>query len=255
MGKKIIMLAGKGSSTLFMYNGIKGEYQIDKVIIEKSVSKKIFIKRRIKKLGLARVFGQIMFQIVCVKLLNITSKKRVQEIKTSNKLSDKPIPEEILIEVPSVNSNECKTLLQKLNPDIIIVNGTRIISKKTLNSTNAVLVNTHAGITPNYRGVHGAYWALANNDRNNCGVTVHLVDPGIDTGGILYQENIEVINNDNFTTYTYLQIAKGIKLMKKALDDIINNNISINKKNSESNLWSHPTIWKYYWYRIIKRVK
>ena len=196
-----------------------------------------------------------MFQIVCVKLLNITSKKRVQEIKTSNKLSDKPIPEEILIEVPSVNSNECKTLLQKLNPDIIIVNGTRIISKKTLNSTNAVLVNTHAGITPNYRGVHGAYWALANNDRNNCGVTVHLVDPGIDTGGILYQENIEVINNDNFTTYTYLQIAKGIKLMKKALDDIINNNISINKKNSESNLWSHPTIWKYFWFRIIKRVK
>ena len=255
MGKKIVMLAGKGSSTLFMYNGIKDQYQIDKVIIEQPVNRKIFIKRRIKKLGLATVFGQIMFQIFCVKFLNITSKRRVQEIKLSNNLSDKSISEAVLIEVPSVNSNECKTLLQKLNPDIIIVNGTRIISKKILNSTNAVFVNTHAGITPNYRGVHGAYWALANNDLNNCGTTVHLVDPGIDTGGILYQENIEVLNNDNFTTYTYLQIAKGIKLMKKAIDDVINNSISIKNNNSKSNLWSHPTIWKYVWLRIIKGIK
>ena len=80
MGKKIVMLAGKGSSTLFMYNGIKDQYQIDKVIIEQPVNRKIFIKRRIKKLGLATVFGQIMFQIFCVKFLNITSKRRVQEI-------------------------------------------------------------------------------------------------------------------------------------------------------------------------------
>ncbi len=40
MDKKIVILAGKGSSTLFMYNGIKGEYQIDKVIIEQPVKKK-----------------------------------------------------------------------------------------------------------------------------------------------------------------------------------------------------------------------
>ena len=255
MNKKIVILAGKGSSTLFMYNGIKGEYQIDKVIVEQPVNKKTFIKRRINKLGIITVFGQILFQIVCVKFLNITSKKRVQEIKTSNNLSENSIPEEILIEVPSVNSSECKTLLQKLNPDIIIVNGTRIISKKTLNCTNAVFINTHAGITPNYRGVHGAYWALANNDLNNCGVTVHLVDPGIDTGGVLYQKNINILDNDNFTTYTYLQIVEGIKLMTKVIDDIINNRISVKDKSSTSKLWSHPTIWKYLWLRIIKGIK
>ena len=129
------------------------------------------------------------------------------------------------------------------------------ISKKTLNCINATFINTHAGITPNYRGVHGAYWALANNDIDNCGVTVHLVDTGIDTGGILYQENIKITKQDNFTTYTYLQIAEGIKLMKKALNDIIKNNISIVKKQSDSKLWSHPTIWKYLITRITKGIK
>ena len=155
----------------------------------------------------------------------------------------------------SVNSNDCKAIIEKINPDIIIVNGTRIISKKILNSTNAIFVNTHAGITPKYRGVHGAYWALANNDLENCGVTVHLVDEGIDTGEVLYQSNIEPTINDNFTTYTYLQISKGIHLMKKTLNDIHNNKVSLKNIKSESKLWSHPTIWRYILLKITKGVK
>ena len=51
-----------------------------------------------------------------------------------------------LIEEPSVNSDTCKSIIAKIKPDIIIVNGTRIISTKILNSTQAVFVNTHAGI-------------------------------------------------------------------------------------------------------------
>ena len=255
MDKKIIILAGNGSSTLFMYNGIKGKYQIDKVIIEQPVNKKKFLKRRIKKLGFITVFGQILFQVFCVKLLNIISKSRVKEIKKYNNLSDNSIPTEILIEVASVNSNACETLLKKINPDIIIVNGTRIISEKILNCTDALILNTHAGITPSYRGVHGAYWALVNNDINNCGVTVHLVDAGIDTGGILYQKSINILHKDNFTTYTYLQIAEGIKLMTKAIDDAINNTTSIKNNHSKSKIWSHPTIWTYLCLRIMKGIK
>jgi len=255
MAVKIILLAGRGDSSKYMFNGLKDEYEILNVIIEESVSKKIFIQRRIKNLGILTVFGQLLFQTICVKILFYFSKKRVKEIIQENKLSLKKIPNSKLINVPSVNSNECKSIIEKIAPDIIIVNGTRIISKKILNSTNAVFVNTHAGITPKYRGVHGAYWALANNDKENCGVTVHLVDAGIDTGGIIYQSNIKTLKKDNFTTYTYLQIAEGIQLMKKALKDICSNKVSLKKVTSESKLWSHPTIWKYIRLRITKGIK
>jgi folate-dependent phosphoribosylglycinamide formyltransferase PurN len=66
--------------------------------------------------------------------------------------------------------------LKAINPDLVIVNGTRIISKKVLSSINSKFVNIHVGITPKYRGVHGTYWALVNNDVENSGVTVHFVD-------------------------------------------------------------------------------
>ena len=255
MNKKIVILAGKGNSTLYMYNGIKEEFQINKVIIELPVNKKKFIQKRIKKLGAITVFGQILFQILCLKILNLISKNRVSEIKKKLNLSENSITDEILIEIPSVNSNECRELLQKINPDVVIVNGTRIISKKTLSCINAIFINTHTGITPNYRGVHGAYWALANNDIDNCGVTVHLVDTGIDTGAVLYQKNIKITKQDNFTTYPYLQIAEGIKLMKNALEDIINNSITIIEKQSDSKLFSHPTFWGYIINRITKGIK
>jgi methionyl-tRNA formyltransferase len=104
----------------------------------------------------------------------------------------------------------------------------------------------HAGITPKYRGVHGVYWALANKDPQNCGVTVHLVDAGIDTGAIISQKNITVNPQDNFVTYPLLQLAEGIPLMKKAIEDILSNRLVIQPATGESRLWHHPTIWQYF---------
>jgi methionyl-tRNA formyltransferase len=125
-----------------------------------------------------------------------------------------------------------------------------------LNSTDATFINTHLGITPKYRGVHGGYWSLANNDKANCGVTVHLVDSGIDTGGVLYQSKILPTKKDNFATYTYYQIGEGIIFMKKAITDFANSQLKETIPNvSESKLWYHPTIWTYLYKRIIKGVK
>ena len=61
-----------------------------------------------------------------------------------------------------------------------MVNGTRIISSRVLDSIGCPIINTHAGITPRYRGVHGGYWALAEGHPEEVGTTVHLVDKGIE---------------------------------------------------------------------------
>jgi phosphoribosylglycinamide formyltransferase 1 len=87
--------------------------------------------------------------------------------------------------VPSVNSNVGRALLRKLAPYVLLVIGTRIIGNETLHALDAPFINYHAGITPKYRGVHGAYWACVEGDTEHCGVSVHLVDTGIDTGPVL----------------------------------------------------------------------
>ena len=253
--KKIVMLAGKGASTNIVYNALQSEFNIVSIILEKPVNKKQFLKRRITKLGLWNVLGQILFQLTIVKFLNSTSVKRKKEILSKYDLDDREIPGDKIIHVTSVNDKDCLDALQQLNPDLVIVNGTRIISGKILNSIPAKFINTHVGITPKYRGVHGGYWALVNNDKENCGVTIHFVDSGIDTGEIIYQRTINVSSWDNFVTYPLIQLAEGIPYLKRAIRDIVTNTAEKRITSGKSILWHHPTIWQYLYFRMKKGIK
>ena len=147
-------------------------------------------------------------------------------------------------------------ILKESNPDVVLVEGTRIISRRIIDCIPVKFINMHAGITPLYRCVHGAYWALVEDNRKACGVTVHLVDTGIDTGNILEQGIIEPAAEDNFVTYDLHQMAVGIPLLKKAARDVLENRVEI-KPNPEgkSKLWSHPTLWEYIWFRFRLGVK
>lgn len=246
--KKIVLLAKKDYSTNVIFNSLKNEFNVAAIIIEEPISKKKVLKKRIKRLGAWTVFGQVLFQTLAVKFLNLISARRKKEIFRDYNLDYSNLPKEKIIHVTSVNSDNCLLNLQQLQPDMVIVNGTRIISGRILNCIPAKFVNVHVGITPFYRGVHGAYWALVNNDVGNCGITVHLVDTGIDTGSIIYQKNITITNKDNFVTYPLLQLAEAIPYLKKAITGILAEDLVLQNISEKGRLWSHPTIWQYIFY-------
>ncbi len=244
--KKIVLLCGHGDSSNIVFNKLSEYFRLEKVIVEDNPSKKILIKRRIKKLGMTNVLGQLIFQVVICKFLRRAGRHRIAQIKAEYHLDTSPIPEKQRIQVDSVNSDRTVELLQSIQPDVVVVNGTRIIHKRLLDCCNATFINTHAGITPRYRGTHGGYWALVENNLENCGVTVHLVDSGIDTGGILGQATFKPVASSNFTTYPYMQLAKGLPLLTKAIEDALHLRLHPKKRDDlESKLWHHPTAWGY----------
>jgi len=253
--KRIVLLTGKWDTAPMVYHFLHQNFHIEKAIIENPIPRKIFLKNRIKKLGWLTVGGQVLFQLLIAKPLNKISKGRINEIIDQYKLNPTAIQEQNIIHVPSVNSEEFLSQLKTLQPDLVVVHGTRIISKKILEAIHCPFVNIHAGITPRYRGSHGAYWALANDDAENCGVTVHLVDAGIDTGGILAQEKIPLSVKDNFSTYAYLQLGVGLGLLKESIQRIFDGTIETKKVELNSALWHHPTLWGYLYKRISRRIK
>jgi methionyl-tRNA formyltransferase len=239
---RVVMLAGPGDSTNIVFNAIEP----DLVILEERVSALRLIHRRIKNLGLGTVVGQVLFRGIIVPLLRNLSKKRIRQIKRENGLADAPVPRDKVIFVHSVNDDSAVMALKRANPDVVVVNGTRIIAEAVLRSVSATFLNTHAGITPLYRGVHGGYWALVNKDRANCGVTIHIVDAGIDTGDIVYQARVEPSPADNFVTYPYLQLAAAIDLLRHAISEAANGTIvRLPPPTGESRLWTHPTAVEY----------
>lgn len=240
------MLAGNGHSTRFIYNGVTRHYFIETVLITDPVPKRKLIKGRVRQIGWIKVVNQFFFQLFAVSLLKRISRKRYRGLLDSLGLDMSELPESKIRRVGFVNSELCICTLKDLKPDIVIVNGTSIISQKVLSCTSAIFINTHVGITPQYRGVHGGYWALRKGDLENFGVTIHRVDRGIDTGDIIYQATTKVRRDDNFVTYPLYQYALAIPLLIRAILDVSNNSLKFHKKdNVESKLYYHPTMTEY----------
>lgn len=256
MSDRLVMLASDGESTNIIFNALDKEFGVDTVVIEEPESRRKFLTRRLRRLGVATVVGQLLFQGLMMPGLRAASSNRIDDIKKSYGLDDSPIQAEKIHDVESVNQPAVAELLQRLNPKLVVINGTRIISGKVLDAIEAPFINMHAGITPAYRGVHGGYWALANGEPTRCGVTVHRLDEGIDTGAVLAQTSISPEASDNFTTYPYLQIAEGLPLLvhhvRRGLDGELE---ETEVPGEDSNLWYHPTLPGYLFRRIVRGVR
>lgn len=244
--KKIIFLASDCESSRWVYNVLEEIASVEAVILEQPISKKQLAINRVKRIGIFPVVGQVLFSALVVPFLKIRSRARKQAIIDQYKLNNSGFNTNKTFRVNSVNDEDCLHKIQSVNPDIIIVNGTRIISKKILQSTKAIFVNIHVGITPNYRGSHGGYWAIHNNDAAHFGTTIHLIDAGVDTGAVIRQAFINPAKQDNFTTYPVLQTAIGIAALKEVLPGIMAGKFEAVNNTEKGKMYYQPTIWQYF---------
>lgn len=242
----VVMLVGPDESSRWVFHALDRAVGVRHVIEEQPVPRLQFLRRRAKTLGWRPVAGQILFMVFVMPWLRREAAARREEIIHTARLDAAPIPADRLTRVASVNAPETLDKLRELAPAVVVLNGTRIVAKRVLEALPCPFLNMHAGITPLYRGVHGGYWALAEGRPDACGVTVHLVDAGIDTGGIVAQALIRAESTDNFTTYPVLQVAAGIPLMVEAVRAALDGRLTtIAPPPGESRLWHHPTACQY----------
>lgn len=81
------------------------------------------------------------------------------------------------------------------NPDILIVAYyPRILRSEEFVSIPLGAINFHPGLLPYNRGMYPHIWPIF--DGSPCGVTIHYIDPEVDTGDIIAQREIEVSPTD-----------------------------------------------------------
>jgi hypothetical protein len=214
------------------------------IIVEDRVSRRALLRRRVKRQGVVHVAGQLAFMAFAV-LLHRVSGRRIAEILHDEHLAPAWPTDCEVLRVASVNAPECIAHLQRLRPKAVLVVGTRIIDCNVLSAVACPFINYHAGVTPKYRGIHGGYWAKVAGDLANFGVTVHLVDRGIDTGAVLYQARLAPSERDNYATFPYLQMAAALPLLEQAARDALEGKVEPRPVDLPSRLWSHPTLWGY----------
>jgi folate-dependent phosphoribosylglycinamide formyltransferase PurN len=95
-----------------------------------------------------------------------------------------------MIVVDDLNGAESVAALQRMQTEILLLGGVPIIRANVLSVPKICTLNVHMGLLPEFRGVNVAEWSVFCGAP--VGVTVHQVDPGVDTGAILYREEIDV---------------------------------------------------------------
>ena len=252
----VVMLAAPCDATEIVYRTLDQAFGVRRVILEQPMRRGEFLRRRAKRLGWLKVAGQVIFQGMVVPALEQSSRTRIRELKAQLGLAGVPLPACVITHVPSANAPESIAALRALQPEVVVLSGTRILSQTVLSSVPAVFLNVHIGITPLYRGVHGGYWALVDGLPERCGVTVHRVDPGIDTGEIVSQAVIAPSRDDNFATYPYLQLGAAVPLLLQAVRAALAGKLPVQQAPpGQSRLLTHPTAAEYLWYRVTRGVK
>jgi methionyl-tRNA formyltransferase len=239
------MVAIDAPSTWMVFNALDRAGGVDHAIIEERVSGRALLAARARRLGRLQAAGQAAFRLAVQPLVERLSRRRSREILGQAALAAARVGEDRVTRVPSVNDRETVEALHRLSPRVVVVAGTRIISRAVLDAIPATFINMHAGMTPRYRGVHGGYWALACGDPEHCGVTVHVVDPGVDTGEVIAQARIEPTSRDTFATYPHLQLVAGLPLLIEAVRAALEGRLERHPVTGPSRQWYHPTAWGY----------
>lgn len=137
--------------------------------------------------------------------------------------------------------------LKELNADLQIVVAFKMLPEIVWNMPKLGTFNLHASLLPQYRGAAPLNWAIINGDKKT-GVTTFFLKHKIDTGNVIFQEEIPISNNDNAGTIHDKLMYKGADLVLKTVDAILNENYNeINQKDlisEEEEIKHAPKIFK-----------
>ncbi len=240
---RLALIGGDTPSTWIIYNRLVREFGLFDAIIEKPVPRSTLLRWRIRKLGWLNTLSQIAFVALIRPLLRYASVRRIRDLCKANDLETTQPLTAAVKRVENINAPDSIAMLESMAPKIVIVSGTRILKRNILQSVKAAFINAHQGVTPLYRGAHGGYWALHEKDPANCGVTIHLVDEGIDTGHILAQALISPAAIDNFVTYPFLQLA--LPLLVTVIRNVAAGTATTRSARGNSDVWYHPGFFQY----------
>jgi len=125
------------------------------------------------------------------------------------------------------NKDEIISFIKSLNPDIIYCFGwSHILTKSILSIPKYGVIGFHPAELPNNRGRHPIIWALFLGLKQTAS-TFFIMDEGADTGDIISQEKIKIIDDNAFTLYN--------KIINVALKQIVSFTIELETKKVFSN--------------------
>ncbi len=116
-----------------------------------------------------------------------------------------------------LNSEESVKVLKEIQPDLLFQCGAGIIKRQTFQTARFGMLNLHHGIIPSILGMHSVMWAIREHKMNWIGISLHMIDEGIDTGALIGQARCCIEAGDDLANILYKLDILGVRLLGDGL--------------------------------------
>lgn len=107
--------------------------------------------------------------------------------------------------------------LKELNADLQVVVAFKMLPEVVWDMPRIGTINLHASLLPHYRGAAPLNWVIINGEKKT-GVTTFLLKHEIDTGNILFREEVEIGDDETIGELHDKMMVIGSKLLVKTVD-------------------------------------
>ena len=215
------------------------------------------IRREVRRVGLVRFCDVLAFRAYYRFLLS-----RRDEAWQREKLAElcstyPPLSSELpVLHTHSPNTSQAEQFMREHAPDIVIARCKTLLKEKVFSIPCKGTFVFHPGICPEYRNAHGCFWALANGDLENVGMTILRIDNGVDTGPVYgyYSYEYDEITESPIVIQ-HRVVLENLDRLRDTLIEIYHGSIlPLDTSGRPSNTWGQPWLTSYLqWKRAAKR--
>jgi folate-dependent phosphoribosylglycinamide formyltransferase PurN len=156
-----------------------------------------------------------------------------------------------VLTVSDVNSPEFMASLKGYAPDVIINQSERLLKKPLLELAPLGVVNRHGSLLPRFRGRLASFRGHAA-EPPEYGVTIHLVDEGLDSGPIILQRRLQLDPRLPYFDVLQRLFRESVTPLLEALDLLARPGfVPTENRHQGTPVWPFPTLEEVRRYRQV----
>ena len=145
-----------------------------------------------------------------------------------------------LLQPESLRHEEAVGQLRELQPVVMVVAAYgQILRPQVLSIPPAGVINVHPSLLPKYRGASPIVGALLAGE-DETGVTVMLMDEGMDTGPILMQRTVEISTEDTSGSLEERLAQLGAELLVETLPGWVGGRVEAKPQDDAKATYTRP---------------
>lgn len=184
-------------------------------------------------LPLQNLINNKEFEVVGVYTREPTFANRGQKI-TKSPIHNLALENNIKVITPKTLRNlEIQQEFQSFQADIVVVVAYGLIlPKEILQIPKFGCINIHPSLLPKWRGASPIQRPIMNGEKETA-VAIIKMEEGLDSGDIINEEIVQILENDDFISLSEKLSEIGSKLLIKTLNQIKNNEAKYKKQNHD----------------------